>query len=646
MKLKSILTGFVFVYVITICGSSSYAQTGKLASLKKDLLHAQDVKMRQEILLKICAQNSSFPLDSLQKYVHMGLEISSRKSLEYLQFLRFEASYLSKSEQNDAAIILTDSIINSKTARHNIQIYQGMQMEKSKALIRNGQPKEAIAVLFDMLEKAETMNDTANALAAFSILGWANMELGKNEEAIKWLEKGKNYTATQTYFIQNPALYVNWGSCYNNVFNYEKALAIINQGLDQAKKGENLTMIANALNIRADIYINLKKNDKAQHDLEESLSIREQIGDEYYVLSDMAQLSLFYATSHQCDKGIALANKGIARVKGGNQLSKIIYLYDALAENYKQSNQTGLYAATLSTLLILKDSLYRNNTAMALADLEGKYQYQKNQNTIIQQQNRILRNRYSAFGLGIILLVTIVLFVFIYVNFKRAQKQKMAVLLLEQNKIAEDQVRTAEENERKRIAADLHDNLGTHVAAICSGVKYFKDGNIDQAEVLEQLDTNAAEIMNHLNDTIWVLKNEKLLFINLADRFKLWIQRVMKNYPNIKYFITENINEDIALTPIKILHLFLVLKEALNNALKHSECTELRIHFQCVNSNEWKVSISDNGVGFDTDNSIEGNGIGNLKLRAKASNFNVLWNRIKPTGTEIIFKSIDSKQVI
>ncbi len=113
----------------------------------------------------------------------------------------------------------------------------------------------------------------------------------------------------------------------------------------------------------------------------------------------------------------------------------------------------------------------------------------------------------------------------------------------------------------------------------------------------------------------------------------------MKNYPIIKYFISENINEDIALTPIKILHLFLMLKEALNNALKHSQCTELRICFQCTHSNEWQVSISDNGVGFNIDNPTEGNGIGNLKLRAKANNFKVLWNRIEPSGTEIIFKS-------
>ena len=646
MRLKSILTGFVFVSAITLCGCISYAQTDTLKYLKKELLLTQNEKSRQEILLKICAQNHSLPLDSFQKYIQMGLGISSANSLEYLKFQRFEALYLNKSGQNEAAVELSDSILNSPAAMQNMQVFHRIQMEKCKAFIRIGKSKEAIAIVFDMLEKAETMNDTTSALAAFSVLGWANMELGKEEEAIRWLEKGKNYTSVQAYFIQNSALYINLGSCYDNVSNYDKALEIINQGLEQAQKGENLTAIANALNIRADIYIHMKKNDNAKRDLEESLIIREQIGDEYYVLSDMAQLSLFYATTHQFDKGIALANKGISRVKDGNHLSKLIFLYEALAENYKQSHQSNEYAATLSTLLILNDSLYRDNTAKALADLEGKYEYQKSQNIIIRQQNNILRNRYSAYGLALLLLLTIILFAFIYRNFKHNQKRKLAALTLEQNKLAEEAVRKAEENERKRIAADLHDNLGTHVASICAGVKNFKDGNINQEEVLEQLDANAIEIMNHLNDTIWVLKNEKLLFINLADRFKLWIQRVMKNYPNIKYFLSEDINEEIALTPIKILQLFLMLKEALNNALKHSECTELRFYFQCADSNEWQVSITDNGVGFDVDNPKEGNGIGNLKLRAKANNFKVIWNRIEPSGTEIIFKGSDSVQVL
>jgi signal transduction histidine kinase len=88
------------------------------------------------------------------------------------------------------------------------------------------------------------------------------------------------------------------------------------------------------------------------------------------------------------------------------------------------------------------------------------------------------------------------------------------------------------------------------------------------------------------------------------------------------------------------------MKEALNNALKHSKCTELKIHFQCTDSNEWMVSITDNGVGFDVDNPTDGNGIGNMKLRANSNNFKVIWNRIEPSGTEMILKCNNPEQVL
>ena len=148
MGLKSILTAFVLVYAISLCGSISYAQTDTLETLKKTLLLTQNVKSRQDVLLQICAQNHSFPPDTFHKYIQMGLAISSANSQEYLKFLRFEASYLNKSGRNDAAIHLTDSILNLSVAMQNIQLFQRLRIEKCKALIRIGKSKESIANLF------------------------------------------------------------------------------------------------------------------------------------------------------------------------------------------------------------------------------------------------------------------------------------------------------------------------------------------------------------------------------------------------------------------------------------------------------------------------------------------------------------------
>jgi signal transduction histidine kinase len=210
----------------------------------------------------------------------------------------------------------------------------------------------------------------------------------------------------------------------------------------------------------------------------------------------------------------------------------------------------------------------------------------------------------------------------------------MEAMLFEQKVLSEAAVLTAEEKERKRIAADLHDNLGAYAAAISSSIKYLKDGVNNRQEVIAQLDENAGGIVSHLNDTIWVLKNEKLHFTNLADRFKLWLQRLLINYPQIKYHFTEEITNDIEFTPNRILHLFSMLKESVNNAIKHSNCSDLWIHFYC--GEQWRIETEDNGTGFTLDQTIPGNGIENMKQRATECGWNIAWKQNDPQGTRLI----------
>ena len=98
-------------------------------------------------------------------------------------------------------------------------------------------------------------------------------------------------------------------------------------------------------------------------------------------------------------------------------------------------------------------------------------------------------------------------------------------------------IKQAEEKERKRIAADLHDNLGSYAAAISSNIRYLKGNNHEENQlIVAQLDENAKGIVTQLSDSIWVLKNEQLSITKLADRFKAWTQRIIQNYPHVKYF--------------------------------------------------------------------------------------------------------------
>ncbi len=626
----------VIICLLSLLGSQTLnAQTARLNHLKQELNDKVSVSTKREILIKICDQNYSMSSDGLLNYIRLGEQITTRGSIDFIRFELFRIAYLSKTGNSTGAILLSDSLLmECKQYVGDLALFQKINIEKCRAYIRNYQNKEGIELVFKILQNAEKMKDTSTVVLSYTILGWANMELENYSEAIKWLEKGIGFTNNPKYLIMHPAILVNLASCYNNVFKIEPAFKNIELGLLYARKSENLICIANALNVRADMYIKQKNIKAAQIDLEEALQVRELQGDAYYALSDMGQLSYFYASNGQIQKGIDIAKKGIIIAEKGKQLPKLIYLYSALAENYKAARQPEDLAETLLTIIELKDSLYQNNSARAIADLEGKYEYQKNENTIIQQHYALTQSRYVTFGLGALLALSILLFVSLYKNYQHVQKRKLNTMLIEQKRISEAAIHTAEERERKRIAADLHDNLGAHAAAISSGVKYFKEGIYDQKEIISQLDENASGMVNHLNDTIWVLKNERLYFTNLADRFKLWLQRLLLNYPDIRYHLIEDIKDDIEFTPNKILHLFLMLKESVNNAIKHSKCTDLSIHFLC--NGHWEIIIEDNGIGFNIERPDKGNGIENMRQRAAECGWTLIFENRETTGTRVI----------
>ncbi len=622
--------------------SKTKAQTHKIDSLRNKISQNLSLNEKRETLINLCAEFNSLPSDSLLHYIHLADQLCKEGSDESIKVKIYYCIYLQKKSRSEDAIHILDSLsIKISSLKNNEKLRMEIIIAQCGALIRNNENKEAIENAFNLLQLAELQKDTLNAVKAYTFLGWANMELGKYYEAIRFLNTGFHYSNNENILQYESSLFSNNAASLANMLKTDSARYFVELSLKYSRKTENLTSLANALNIRADMFANKHEYVAAENDLKEALEVREKIGDKFFIISDMAQLSVFYANINQTNKGIEIAQEGITIAKELGNTAKLIYLYSALGENYRVAKKYEEYSHALENIVNLKDTLYQNNSEDAIAAIGAKYELQKKENIIIKQKYELIRSRYFTIGTIIVFILCALLIFMFYRNYQLVQKRKMEAIMTEQKKIASEAIIAAEENERKRIAADLHDNLGSYAAAITSNVKYLKEGILNKETIITQLDENARSMVTQLSDTIWVLKNEYLLFTQLADRYKVWMLRLMQNYPDIKYNYSENIAEDVEFAPVKILNIFLILKECINNALKHSKCSDITIAF--TSDQTWQITIEDNGIGFTLDKTQKGNGMKNVMDRAFTSGWNVEWLSIAPHGTRVLISGYTTK---
>jgi signal transduction histidine kinase len=173
------------------------------------------------------------------------------------------------------------------------------------------------------------------------------------------------------------------------------------------------------------------------------------------------------------------------------------------------------------------------------------------------------------------------------------------------------------EEERMRIAQDIHDDMGarlTQISLVSSlALRNTPPGSATYGE-LKRLDRTAREVVTALDEIVWAVNPVHDTLEGFGNYISQYVTEIVAGSPM-------RCRLDIpALLPARFIssrtrhHLLMALKEALANALKHSGGTEVRVQLEFAEP-KLTVSVSDNGCGFDVDANAPGNGIGNMKSR-------------------------------
>jgi signal transduction histidine kinase/ligand-binding sensor domain-containing protein len=179
------------------------------------------------------------------------------------------------------------------------------------------------------------------------------------------------------------------------------------------------------------------------------------------------------------------------------------------------------------------------------------------------------------------------------------------------------------DKQRQDITADLHDDIGATLSSLqlnSSIAKKFLNKNSTKTEsILETIELQAKELSEKVGDIIWSMKDEHA-FGNFSDRLKTYANQRL-DHTTIDYVI--NISptvDDYIKDTLHKKNLIFISKEAINNAVKYSQATLLKIKCDVTN-NILILKIEDNGIGFEkTDTAKFGNGLRNIRKRAEELN--------------------------
>ncbi|MEO1261155.1 MAG: two-component regulator propeller domain-containing protein [Bacteroidota bacterium] len=201
---------------------------------------------------------------------------------------------------------------------------------------------------------------------------------------------------------------------------------------------------------------------------------------------------------------------------------------------------------------------------------------------------------------------------------------------------------------RNQISQDLHDEVGSTLSSISlfnMGIKKTINHDPPMAhQLVNQVDSKVTHIIESMNDIIWAIDTENDDLADLINRMRGYATDLGKT-GEWKFKI--NCPPSLSLINLDIIqkrNIYMIYKEAINNAIKYSQGKIIDINFEPI-ENRIKLTISDDGIGFDpldihkkeSTLGFGGNGLRNMKKRAKELGGELAVESLNGTGTKIIF---------
>ena len=451
-------------------------------------------------------------------------------------------------------------------------------------------------------------------------IGILNQNLGRYDEAISYQQRsiaikekiGDKYGAAGSY--------VNIANIYLINKDYKQSESYYQKAIDITRDLGDKEYLSNALNNLGNQYLQTKNYDKALPLVSESLQLRDSLDDSKGMASCLNNLGIIYtalksydSARYYIDKGISIASRAVNTKPELNKLYlSSSALYEAQGDPVKALEMYKQYANS-------KDSLFTEDLSQQFAELETKYNTLEKEKTIQQQDFKIRQKNYWIAGITGLLVLGGLLVYSYYRRYRLKQKAKLQAEIMKQQELATKAVIEAEEEERKRIARDLHDGVGQMMSAAKMNLSAFESeisfASTDQKISFEKIINLVDESCKEVRSVSHNMMPNALLKSSLSSAVQDFIDKLDQKTIKVHLY-TEGLDQRLDSNVETVL--YRVIQECVNNVIKHSGANTLDISV-IKDAQGISATIEDNGKGFDTSdkNKFDGIGMKNILTRVE-----------------------------
>ena len=570
--------------------------------------------------------------------------------------------------ENDAILLSNDIITLSKKNNDQKGIAKGEQLIGYFYASKN-EYMRAVEHIFRSLLVSEKLNDYKLTAKNYQLLGDCYSGLSSFEKARGYLKKSVELYYKHGLFKDYLISLNNLGLTYYEAKEYSTAIDYFNQCIDSNKK---LGYWQKNIHFFTNIGLAYSKNKNYQYALQyldKSKKLQESLlnPSAYQQLITLVFIAETWDKLNNTNKALTyLKQAAVLNLTSGTEVSSQM-LYELYYKIYKRLNNNNLSLFYYEKYIQAKEKSSEQDLKKQISNLQFEYENEK-QKVDIQLLNKDNERKnlvQKALGIGLFL---ILLFGGIQFWNNNILKNKNSQIEYQRSEISElnqglekkvfertKELSQANEEllrknneilialvegqtiERKRVAIELHDNLGSMLSGMKFRLQALNKENLTAKEqiIYEGIITmmsNAYSEVRLISHNLLPAELEKKGLIGALQKLCDDINQSEKLLISVK-----TNNKKLNLDKKAELEIYSICLELVNNILKHSEATKAEIYFK-KNTGNLAIEITDNGKGMSSDMKENGMGLKNIKVRLESLNGNFEIASTVDKGTNFILK--------